>query len=126
MHDYYKALRDNFISHAVNILDDSYVTASVEIIDKDKKQYSPIKRFNPGHTRILLTKDMAKELLILIQAIRELVKVLIVDEEERLLEELSKLPEEQIHDGDLYTPKPFKDNDVFKSKKRKNKNKRLK
>jgi len=125
LHDYYKALRDKYISHAVNPLDDSYATASIEIIDKDKKEYSEIKSFNSGHTRILLSNDMAKDFLNLVQAIHELVKKLIVDEEKRLLIELSKLPQEQIHNGDLYTPRPFKYEDVFKSKKRKSKNKKL-
>lgn len=106
-HDYFMALRNKFIAHAVNAFEETYVTASAR--EKDGEQL-PITSVHAGQHRMLLTAETAESLGRLVSNVKAIIKRRVALEERKLLTFIQSLPLETIHCGDLHTPRNIQPN----------------
>jgi len=113
-HDYIKALRDKFIAHPVNPFDESYVTVSITVKDGESSLGQII---HAGHTRLLLSAQEADELLEVIVAVKKCVNKIISNEEVKLRELISDLPNDVWSQWDLHSPSLMNRSDVNKKRK---------
>jgi hypothetical protein len=111
---YLKDLRDKYVVHSVNPFENSYVTASVTERDGE---LLPITSLNPGNHRVLLSGETASMLLAIVRKVRDINDAKISIERDRLLKIVQALPVEEIHRGDLYTPKPILASQVGRSRR---------
>ena len=114
-HDYFKALRDKSIAHPVNPFDESYVTVSITVKDGES---SLGQKLHAGHTRLMLSDQEANELLEVIVAVKKCVKKIIVNEEAKLSELISNLPNKVWSQWDIHSPGLMNRSDVNKRRKR--------
>lgn len=115
-HRYLKDLRDKYVVHSVNPFEHSYVT--VTATDRDG-EILPITSISSGNHRIILTRETAEMLRAVVRRVRDIIGVKILAEKERVLKVIQALPLEEVHAGDLYSPKPILASQVGKSRKRK-------
>lgn len=115
-HRYLKDLRDKYVVHSVNPYETSYVT--VTATEKDGALL-PIASISSGNHRIILTRETAEMLRAVVRRVRDIVGAKVVAEKERVLKVVQALPLEEVHAGDLYSPKPILASQVGKSRKRK-------
>lgn len=113
---YLKDLRDKHVAHSVNPFENSYVTAMATERDGE---LLPITSLNPGNHRVLLSGDTASMLLAIVRKVRDINDAKIAIERDRLLKIVQSLPIEEVHRGDLYTPKPILPSQVGKSRREK-------
>lgn len=111
IHDFFKALRDKFVAHSVNVFEETIVTAAAAEQDGVKL---PIRSVGPGQNRVVLHTDTARSLNHLIVQVKAVVEKRVIAEEQRLLEFIGTLPIETIHAGDLYTAPRLSDKDVHR------------
>ena len=114
IHQYLKNLRDKYVVHSVNPFENSYVIAMAT--ERDGEQL-PITSLSPGNHRVLLSGETASTLLGLVRKVRDINDAKIAIERDRVLEILQSRPLEEIHRGELYTPKPILASQVGRSRR---------
>jgi hypothetical protein len=114
-HNYFIALRNKFVAHAVNAFEETFVTVPAR--EEDGTLF-PITSVHPGSHRMLLTAETATPLLQLASRVRDFLKDRTVVEEQKLLKLVQSLPLEVIHAGDLHSPSRMKEHEVHKPRKR--------
>ena len=114
-HRYLKDLRDKYVVHSVNPFEFSYVTVTATERDGE---ILPITSISSGNHRIILTRETAEMLRTVVRKVRDIVGEKILVEKERVLQVVQTLPLEEVHAGDLYSPKPILASQVGKARKR--------